>query len=56
MVGSGILFLEIPSGAERKLEKAYRDYLNESEQRKELALNIGLGPHGGVKVGLSLSY
>jgi hypothetical protein len=47
MVGSGILFLAIPSGAERKLEKAYRDYLNESEQRKELALSIGLGPMVG---------
>ena len=37
-------------------EKAYRDYLKESKQRKELALSIGIGPHGGVKLGLSLSY
>jgi len=37
-------------------EKVYRDYLKERKQRKELALSIGIGPHGGVKVGLSLSY
>jgi len=39
-------------------EKTYRDYLQMSERQKELALSVGfgMGRHGGVKVGLSLTY
>jgi len=37
-------------------EKVYRDYLEERKRQKELALRIGIGPYGGVRIGLALSF
>lgn len=39
-------------------EKAFQDYLKEkeSEQRKELALRVGIMPYGGVKISFAFSF
>lgn len=39
-------------------EKVFQDYLTEreGEQRKELALRVGIMPYGGVKISLALSF
>ncbi len=41
-----------------RAEKAFQDYLKEkeSEQRKELALRVGIIPHGGVKISFAFSF
>jgi len=37
-------------------ERAFQNYQKVREQQKKLGFHLGIGPHGGVKVGLSLSY
>jgi hypothetical protein len=37
-------------------ERAFQNYQKDREQQKKLGFHLGIGPHGGVKVGLSLSY
>lgn len=39
-----------------RAERAYQNYLKAKEQQKELAVRIGIMPHGGIKIGLALSY
>lgn len=37
-------------------ERAFQNYQKDREQQKELGFHLGIGPHGGVMVCLSLSY
>ena len=37
-------------------ERAFKNYQKDREQQKELGFHLGIGPHGGVMVCLSLSY
>jgi len=37
-------------------ERAFQNYQKEREQQRKLEFHLGIGPHGGVNIGLSLSY
>lgn len=37
-------------------ERAFQDYQKEREKQRKLAFQLGIGPHGGVNICLSLSY
>jgi len=37
-------------------EKAFKNYLKESKQRKELRIRLGIDPYGGARIGFVLSF
>lgn len=55
-VYNGLLFAAPILLIKTRAERTYKNYLREKEYRKELALRVGTGPYGGVKIGFVYSY